>query len=231
MFYDFHIHSCLSPCSNDDMTPNNIAQMAMLKGLNYIAICDHNSMKQQDVFKKVCDTIGIKMMYGVEIQTSEEVHVCCYFLKQEDCKEFQLWIDSKTNHVKNNEQFFGKQILCNEFDQVIGYEEYLLINSLNASLNETITQVHTCHGKAVLAHVLDRVNSVTHQLGFIPEDCEFDGLEVKNLNQMITVKEKHPWMKETTWFINSDAHQLIDISEPENAMSLNEFELFWGKTL
>ncbi|SJZ91111.1 PHP domain-containing protein [Anaerorhabdus furcosa] len=231
MFYDFHIHSCLSPCSNNDMTPNNIAQMAKIKGLDYIAICDHNSLRQQPAFKIACNQVGIKMMYGVEIQTSEEVHVCAYFLEMNDCNLFQEWIDKKTNPIKNNESFFGEQNLCNEFDEVIGKEEYLLINSLNASLNETIDVVHCFHGKVVLAHVLDRVNSVTHQLGFIPQDCKFDGLEVKNLNQMITVKQKHPWIQETTWFINSDAHQLIDISEPENAMSSKEFELFWGKTV
>ena len=36
-YYDFHIHSCLSPCADDDMTPGNIAGMATLKGLNILA--------------------------------------------------------------------------------------------------------------------------------------------------------------------------------------------------
>lgn len=28
--YDLHIHSCLSPCGDSDMTPNNIVNMALL---------------------------------------------------------------------------------------------------------------------------------------------------------------------------------------------------------
>ena len=34
--YDLHIHSCLSPCGDDDMTPANIAGMAALKGLDVV---------------------------------------------------------------------------------------------------------------------------------------------------------------------------------------------------
>ena len=30
-FYDLHVHSCLSPCGDDDMTPANIAGMAVIK--------------------------------------------------------------------------------------------------------------------------------------------------------------------------------------------------------
>ena len=37
MFVDLHIHSCLSPCSDDDMTPANICGMAHIKGLQAIA--------------------------------------------------------------------------------------------------------------------------------------------------------------------------------------------------
>ena len=40
---DLHIHSALSPCADDDMTPNNILGMAALKGLDMIAVTDHNS--------------------------------------------------------------------------------------------------------------------------------------------------------------------------------------------
>ena len=33
-FADLHIHSCLSPCGDEDMTPANICGMAKLKGLD-----------------------------------------------------------------------------------------------------------------------------------------------------------------------------------------------------
>ena len=45
LFYDLHIHSALSPCGDNDMTPNNIVNMSLLKGLDVIAVSDHNSIK------------------------------------------------------------------------------------------------------------------------------------------------------------------------------------------
>lgn len=228
MFYDFHIHSCLSPCSENDMTPNNIVNMALLKGLDYIAICDHNSTKQQRAIQKVAEKTTLKLMFGVEIQTLEEVHVCCYFKTLNDIESFQPWIDSKNMHIKNNESFFGQQLIMDSEDNIVEKEEDLLIASLKCTLNELIEAVHQAKGKIVLAHALDRANSITHQLGFIPLDCKFDGIEVKTLEQMNEVKKRNPWINDTTWFINSDAHQLIDISEPCNSMSSIEFQKFWG---
>ena len=31
LYYDFHIHSALSPCGDNDMTPNNIINMYPVK--------------------------------------------------------------------------------------------------------------------------------------------------------------------------------------------------------
>ena len=227
MFYDFHIHSCLSPCSNDDMAPNNIVNMALIKGLDMIAVCHHNSTKQQKAIHDVARKNGLKLMYGVEIQTIEEVHVCCYFKNLMDIEEFQKWIDMKLPDIKNDSNYFGNELIMNEMDEVIDTEVKLLLSSLQASLDECIEKVHRCNGKAVLAHVIDRVNSVTHQLGFIPKNCKFDGLEVKNLEQMFEVVKRNPWINETIWFINSDAHQLNDIHEAEYSLSTKEFSQFW----
>ena len=42
IYYDFHIHSCLSPCGDSEMTPNNLVNMAQLAGLSAIALTDHD---------------------------------------------------------------------------------------------------------------------------------------------------------------------------------------------
>ena len=39
-YYDLHVHSCLSPCGDDDMTPNNLVNMSALAGLQVIALAD-----------------------------------------------------------------------------------------------------------------------------------------------------------------------------------------------
>ena len=52
MHYDLHIHSCLSPCADDSMTPHNICNMAKIKGLDLIAVTDHNSMRPHPVWRR-----------------------------------------------------------------------------------------------------------------------------------------------------------------------------------
>ncbi len=230
MFYDLHMHSCLSPCAEDAMTPNNICNMAFIKGLDLIAVTDHNSTKNLPAVAEVAKAIGLKMLYGAELETSEEVHVLGLFNKLEKALKFQEWIDSKMPNVKNDEDFFGHQWIMNSQDEKIGDEERLLLVSLSATLEETAAAIHEYGGRVILAHVLDRANSVTHQLGFIPMDLAYDGLEVKNEEQRLRVISTNPWITEdsTNWFIDSDAHYLTDISEPDHFLRESVYQKLWG---
>lgn len=233
MFYDLHMHSCLSPCAEDEMTPNNICNMAMLKELDLIAVTDHNSCRQLPAVDKVASALGLRLLYGAELESSEEVHVLGLFPKLEQTYPLQEWIDAHMPGIPNDESYFGKQEIMNEMDEIIGSEKNLLIVSLSATLEECVDAIHRFGGRAVLAHVLDRANSVTQQLGFIPMDLPYDGLEIKSADQKQRVLDTHPWIHEedTHWFIDSDAHHLIDISEAVNEMSEAVFEELWGKSL
>lgn len=230
MFYDLHMHSCLSPCAEDAMTPNNICNMAFIKGLDLIAVTDHNSTKNLPAIAEVAASIGLKMLYGAELETSEEVHVLGLFSRLEKALKFQEWIDSKMPSVKNDEDYFGHQWIMNSRDEKTGDEERLLLVSLSATLEETVAAIHEYGGRVILAHVLDRANSVTHQLGFIPMDLPYDGLEVKNEEQRLRVIETNPWVTEdsTNWFIDSDAHYLTDISEPDHFLRESVYKKLWG---
>ena len=93
MFYDLHMHSCLSPCAEDEMTPNNICNMALIKGLDVIALTDHNSTKQLSSISKVAKSLNLNFIYGCEIQTVEEVHILGLFDSLEKTERLQKWID------------------------------------------------------------------------------------------------------------------------------------------
>ena len=97
MYYDLHIHSALSPCSDDLMTINNIFNMAYIKGLQLIAITDHNSLKQQYYLEKIIEHDILKgkidYVHGVELQSSEEIHLLAYFKKGSNLNVIQEWID------------------------------------------------------------------------------------------------------------------------------------------
>ncbi|MFR6100433.1 MAG: PHP domain-containing protein [Longibaculum sp.] len=113
MFYDLHIHSALSPCSDDDMTLNNIVNMACLKELDLIAITDHNSVKQLYHLADVAQD-KIRFIYGVEIQSREEIHVLAYFLDKQLLDTFQAFLDCYLIEEPNDEYYFGHQYIFNE---------------------------------------------------------------------------------------------------------------------
>lgn len=76
---DLHIHSALSPCGDEDMTPNNIVNMALIKGLDIIAVTDHNSAANLPAILEVGKKQGLMIVPGIEVQTKEEVHIICLF--------------------------------------------------------------------------------------------------------------------------------------------------------
>ena len=156
MYYDLHIHSALSPCSDDDMGANNIVNMAILNGLSYVAVTDHNSLKQLPVVKRVADQLGMGLIYGTELQSNEEVHILAYFKDDSRLAEVQAWLEGLLLPLKNRSEFFGHQFLLDELDEVIDEEEVLLLQSLNASIDEIVDRIHFFGGVAVLAHAMDR---------------------------------------------------------------------------
>ena len=78
-FYDFHLHSCLSPCGDDDMTPYNLVNMAKLLGYDIIALTDHNSCRYAASAVRAGEQAGLVVIPGMELCTQEEAHVVCLF--------------------------------------------------------------------------------------------------------------------------------------------------------
>lgn len=209
IFVDLHIHSCLSPCANDDMTPNNIANMAYIKGLNAIAVADHNSCGNLRAVRRVCDERGIVLLPAMEIQSKEEVHLLCYFAALSDCEEFGEEIRKQMGAIHNRPQIFGRQLLMDADDNIIGQESLLLIQSVNLNVYEVQMLAKNYGGLMVPAHINRPANSIIANLGFMPE---------LNLSAVELAKDLPPVYdldKNLLTLYSSDAHQLSDIMEPE----------------
>ena len=131
--YDFHIHSCLSPCGDKDMTPQNIVNMAKIMGYDAIALTDHNTCGNCEAVVRIGKEVGITVIPGMELCTSEEVHVVCLFPDCQKANEFSDYVYSTLPHVKNKPNIFGEQIKMDEKDETVGYEEKLLITASGIS--------------------------------------------------------------------------------------------------
>ena len=209
---DLHIHTCLSPCGDLKMTPQKIVQQAVNKKLNIIAICDHNSTENVSAVAKVAEGKNITIIPGMEVCTQEEIHMLALFENIEAAFEMQAKVYDKLQG-KNNPEVFGMQVIGNEFDEVLGFNERLLIGAVDMSIEEVVNGIHKLNGLAIASHIDRESYSVIGQLGFIPETLRFDALEI-SLNISIEEAQKRFSEYQTYTFIqNSDAHVIEDIGK------------------
>ena len=213
-YYDLHIHSALSPCGDEDMTPNNIVNMALLKGLDIIAVTDHNSAANVRSVVKAADG-KIFVVPGIEVTTSEEVHVLCYFNTVEAAEDMGEYLKACMSGVKNRPEIFGRQLVMDENDKIIGEEENLLVNAVGLSIYEVQKAVMVREGIFVPAHIDRTSYSVTSNLGFLPPDLPVDGLEITSAG-LTKYAEQY---KEFQILTSSDAHYLENISEREHFLN------------
>ena len=221
-YYDLHIHSCLSPCADNDMTPNNIAGMAALKGLNIVALTDHNSCKNCPAFFEACRKQGLIPVAGMELSTAEDVHLVCLFERLEDAMRFDGEIQKHLMNVKNRPEIFGDQLVLNGDDEQIGIEEKLLISATDLWMSEAVALARSYGAHVHPAHIDRESNGIIAILGDVPEDYAFDCLEFNDSGNIERITKEYPATAEKKRVVSSDAHYLWDISEADNCVELDD---------
>lgn len=176
--YDLHIHSCLSPCGDNQMTPNNIIGMAALNELSVIAVSDHNTAKNLPAAMKLGMEMGVLVIPGMEITTAEEVHVLSLLPSLEAALELGEEIYAHLPPVMNRPDIFGDQLILNEEDAVIGSLDKLLINATDLSIEKVFALVRSYGGVPIPAHIDKTSNSILSNLGFISPGLEVTTVEV-----------------------------------------------------
>lgn len=216
-FADLHIHSCLSPCGDDDMTPANIAGMAKIKGLDIIAVTDHNAARNLPAVQACCEAYGLLLLPGMEITTKEEVHLLGYFETVETALQFGEEIKKHLPKKKNNPRFFGRQLVMNEDDEIIDEEEALLIGATDLPLKDAAELVASFGGVPVPAHINRGSNGLLVNLGLMPLEPFYPTVEAaRHLPcEESALRGRHV-------LHSSDAHYLGDIQEREHALQLKE---------
>lgn len=212
--YDLHIHTALSPCASDDMTPNNIVNMSMLKGLDVIAITDHNTVDNCEATIKAAENKDILVIPGMELQTLEDVHLLCFFEKMEQAYQLQDIVQKNIIKMDNNPSVLGNQYILNHEDEVIGERKEMLLVSSGLTLDEAICSVNKLEGVAVPAHIDRGHNSLIVNLGFIPEDLNVSMMEISQNGDIDKLMKLYQNLNQYQYITNSDAHYLGNIAEP-----------------
>ena len=219
MFADLHMHSCLSPCADDDMTPANICGMAYIKGLQAIAVTDHNTARNLPYVKEAADHYGLILLPGMEITTKEEVHLLGYFKDVDTALDVGEIFSSHLPPMKNKPDFFGNQLVMNTDDEVVDVEERLLIGATDLDLAECTKIIRDHGGAAVPAHI-NRGHGLLVNLGLFPDEPEFPVVEVR---KELDVNDKLVGSRRRLQ--SSDAHRLGDILEAVFDLPADRFSI------
>ena len=213
IYCDLHIHSCLSPCGDDDSTPNSIAGMATLNGLNVVALTDHNTCRNCPGFFKAAKRHGIIPIAGMELTTAEDIHVVFLFEKLEDAMRFSDEIETKRILFENRVDIYGEQYIMNENDEVIDTEKYLLSNATTVTVEECPRLAQEFGGICYPAHVDRQANGIIATLGVFPDIKGFNCCEFHDKDKIEKYKKLYPLIGEKKILVSSDAHYLWDMRE------------------
>lgn len=178
---DLHIHTALSPCASDEMTPPAIVAAAMEAGLDMIAVSDHNTAGNVAAVQQAAEAAGgcLKVLPGIEITSLEEVHVLSLFPDLPAAESVAARLRALLPPADEDYYaFFGEQPLLAADGCTVDMETAALAAATPLDLNETVALVHGAGGLAIAAHVDRKAFSVFSQLGFFPSDAGLDGVEV-----------------------------------------------------
>lgn len=221
-YCDLHIHSALSPCGDNDMTPNNIVNMASLCGLDIIALCDHNSIGNVKATMEAARDLPLCVVAGMELETSEEVHFVCLFEDFDTAVLFDNWLSEFKPKMDNNPKIFGEQQYLDCEDNLIGYEEKLLVSACNISIYDVKKKIDTLPAVIIPAHVDRSSYSIISNLGFIPDDLNFSTIEISSSITKEEAIKTFPHIEKYNIITDSDSHYLEYIYEQQNPIELSE---------
>ena len=184
LYYDFHIHSALSPCGDNDMTPNNLINMSIIKGLDAVALTDHNACENARAAAAVA---GDKIIFipGMEVETSEEVHIVTLFPTADAAEEMQRILVDSSPFIPNRPEIFGNQYIMDENDEICGEIDRMLVTASGLDIYTVVAAAKDLGGIAYPAHIDRESYSVLSNLGFIPPDLDISHSRGKTQTDII----------------------------------------------
>lgn len=217
---DFHIHTCLSPCGDLEMSPKRIVETAVTESIDIIGICDHNSAENVIATMNAAKTEKLTVLPGIEVTSKEEVHILALFGREEDALELQATIYDNLNG-ENDEEVFGPQVVVNEVGEILNMNKRLLIGATCLSIERVIDLIHSLNGLAIASHIDRESFSIIGQLGFLPNGLELDGLEISPRMSYQEARNRFKEYQNYPFIHSSDAHFLGDVGKATTKLMLN----------
>jgi len=221
-YADLHIHSALSPCAENKMTPEEVVKKIKSFGIEIFSITDHNSVFNYSAFLQTAKEHDVLLIPGIELQTAEEIHLLGYFPSGDKLNEFYSNVVKPgiMSGMKNDPKRFGNQIKIDGSGEIMGEEEAMLSMPLIHSIDKLVDSIHGFGGVAVAAHI-DRGFSLISHLGYIPPDLAIDAVEIWNLAKMEELQTKYLKGRQMNIISSTDSHHLHMMKPPKMKFWMN----------
>ncbi len=222
---DLHVHTALSPCADEEMTPPAIVERAVALGIDLLAITDHNTAENVSAVVMAARQAPLTIIPGMELQTREEVHIVCLFPDVETTLDWQEEVYRRLPDRENREDLLGAQWICDEMGKMLGKLDRLLLTSAAMSVEEAVAAVNARRGLAIPAHVDRPAYSILAQLGFIPPGLGIAACELSSRADPGQVRGKFPGLGDVELIVSSDAHRLAELDGARTRYWLRRPEL------
>lgn len=237
---DLHIHSALSPCGSEEMTPPLVLMTAEQQGLQVVGIVDHSTGQNGWAFWEAAPAFSVWVWAGLEVESKEGVHLIALFDDREALQSFERLIAQHLPHKRNRPEILGKQLLLNEWGDVIGEEERLLLAATDMSLERIADITRDYGGLSIAAHIDRTMNGLLPVLGFIPPHLRVDLLELSKHWTRAQAYQQWPELRGWPLVLGSDAHQLdeigsvrtiLEITPPRASYSIRQWGALFAEAL
>ena len=201
------------------MIPPLIVQTAIEKGINLLAVTDHNASANVIAVQQAARDTGLIVLPGMELQTREEVHVLCLFDTLEQLAVWQHQVNRHLPPLKNDIEHFGEQFVVDATGEFVRRETQLLLTSTDLSLEEAIGAVNSLEGMAIPAHIDRKANGLLEILGFVPANAPIEALEISRHISIDMAPLRYPQIRGYPLIRDGDAHRLDEF------LGVNEFQV------
>jgi len=207
------------------MTPNNIVNMAHLKGLDIIAVTDHNSAENAQAILNCAKNVGIVAVAGMEVETMEEIHIVCLFPGVEEALHVQEIVYDSLPPLKNRVIIFGEQLIMDENDEITGNVDRLLLTATNLGVEDIFQIMKKVDGVAIPAHVDRESYGIIARLGGIPDYLDIKYIEISSTCDQSQFEKQAGITGKYSVVRSSDAHSLGSILERESFLEMDEISV------
>lgn len=219
---DLHIHTVLSPCAQYTMVPTLIVERALKRGIDFIAITDHNSSENVEAVMQAAKATELVVLPGMEVETREEVHVVVLFEAAQQARCWQETVYAHMPDLPNDEDAFGVQLVVNSDDELVCREGRRLLIACDLSVDQVFEQVGRLGGFCIPAHVDRPSYSLLNTLGFIPPTLDVPAVEVSRWVRTRDAARRLPGVGEREVIWSSDAHSLEDVGLVRTCFEMRE---------